>query len=452
MEGARQQPGVDGPFLRDARLLGNGAVGVAGGYGLQQGEDDLRSSDPDGPLSGPTAGLQQGDMENHQQVCWERVLQKKTIKVLLVESDDSTRQVVSALLRHCMYEVIPAENGQQAWSYLEDMQNSIDLVLAEVFMPGVSGISLLSRIMSHNICKNIPMIMMSSNDAMGTVFKCLSKGAVDFLVKPIRKNELKNLWQHVWRRCHSSSGSGSESGIQTQECAKSKSGDESDNNSGSNEDEDDDDASMGLNARDGSDNGSGTQAQSSWTKRAVEIDSPQAMSPDQLADPPDSTCAQVIHPKSEICSNRWLPGTNSRNFKKQKDTNDVGKDLEIGAPRNLNMDRQSSPNERPIKPAENNSKESMMENLEEPTVRAADLIGSMAKNMDAHQAAKAADAPNCSSKVPEGKDMNRDNVSPLLELSLKRSRSSADCANTVQDEQRNILRRSDPSAFTRCKT
>ncbi|KAG2639298.1 hypothetical protein PVAP13_2NG610075 [Panicum virgatum] len=452
MEGARQQPGVDGPFLRDARLLGNGAVGVAGDYGLQQGEDDLRSSDPDGPLSGPTAGLQQGDMENHQQVCWERVLQKKTIKVLLVESDDSTRQVVSALLRHCMYEVIPAENGQQAWSYLEDMQNSIDLVLAEVFMPGVSGISLLSRIMSHNICKNIPMIMMSSNDAMGTVFKCLSKGAVDFLVKPIRKNELKNLWQHVWRRCHSSSGSGSESGIQTQECAKSKSGDESDNNSGSNEDEDDDDASMGLNARDGSDNGSGTQAQSSWTKRAVEIDSPQAMSPDQLADPPDSTCAQVIHPKSEICSNRWLPGTNSRNFKKQKDTNDVGKDLEIGAPRNLNMDRQSSPNERPIKPAENNSKESMMENLEEPTVRAADLIGSMAKNMDAHQAAKAADAPNCSSKVPEGKDMNRDNVSPLLELSLKRSRSSADCANTVQDEQRNILRRSDPSAFTRYHT
>lgn len=55
-------------------------------------------------------------------------------------------------------EVIPAENGQQAWTYLEDMQNSIDLVLTEVVMPGVSGISLLSRIMNHNICKNIPVI------------------------------------------------------------------------------------------------------------------------------------------------------------------------------------------------------------------------------------------------------------------------------------------------------
>ncbi|CAN6176774.1 unnamed protein product [Urochloa humidicola] len=382
MGGACQQPG-DGPSLRDARLLGNGAVGVAAAYGLQPGEDDLRSSNPDGLLNGPTTCPQQGDMENHhqQQVIWECFLQKKTIKVLLVESDDSTRQVVSVLLRHCMYEVIPAENGQQAWSYLEDMQNNIDLVLAEVFMPGVSGISLLSRIMSHNVCKNIPVIMMSSNDAMGTVFKCLSKGAVDFLVKPIRKNELKNLWQHVWRRCHSSSGSGSESGIQTQKCAKSKSGDESDNNSGSNDDDDDDDASMGLNARDGSDNGSGTQAQSSWTKRAVEIDSPQAMSPDQLADPPDSTCAQVIHPKSEICSNRWLPGTNNRNCKKQKDTNGEfkGKDLEIGAPRNI--DHQSSPNERPIKPADRR-------------------YG----------------------------------------------------ANVVQDEQRNVLRRSDPSAFTRYHT
>lgn len=44
---------------------------------------------------------------------------------------------------------------------------------------------------------------MSSHDSMVLVFKCLSNGAVDFLVKPIRKNELKNLWQHVWRRCHS---------------------------------------------------------------------------------------------------------------------------------------------------------------------------------------------------------------------------------------------------------
>lgn len=41
---------------------------------------------------------------------------------------------------------------------------------------------------------------MSSNDAVSMVFKCMLKGAADFLVKPIRKNELRNLWQHVWRK------------------------------------------------------------------------------------------------------------------------------------------------------------------------------------------------------------------------------------------------------------
>lgn len=42
--------------------------------------------------------------------------------------------------------------------------------------------------------------VMSSHDSVSMVFKCMLKGAADFLVKPIRKNELGNLWQHVWRK------------------------------------------------------------------------------------------------------------------------------------------------------------------------------------------------------------------------------------------------------------
>ncbi|XP_057999200.1 two-component response regulator-like APRR7 [Hevea brasiliensis] len=99
--------------------------------------------------------------------------------------------------------VIAVPNGLQAWKMLEDLNNHIDIVLTEVVVPTLSGIGLLCKITSHKTLKNIPVIMMSSHDSMGIVFKCLSKGAVGFLVKPIRKNELKNLWQHIWRRCHS---------------------------------------------------------------------------------------------------------------------------------------------------------------------------------------------------------------------------------------------------------
>lgn len=49
---------------------------------------------------------------------------------------------------------------------------------------------------------NLPFYyaVMSSKDSISTVLKCMVKGASDFLIKPVRKNELRNLWQHVWRR------------------------------------------------------------------------------------------------------------------------------------------------------------------------------------------------------------------------------------------------------------
>lgn len=41
---------------------------------------------------------------------------------------------------------------------------------------------------------------MSAQDEVSTVVKCLKLGAADYLVKPLRTNELLNLWTHMWRR------------------------------------------------------------------------------------------------------------------------------------------------------------------------------------------------------------------------------------------------------------
>ncbi|XP_048531153.1 two-component response regulator-like PRR95 [Triticum urartu] len=129
-----------------------------------------------------------------------RALPMMPVRVLLAEGDDSTRHVISALLRKCGYHVSAASDGVKAWELLKEKSFKIDLVLTEVELPLMSGFLLLSTIMEHDACKNIPVIMMSSNDAVSMVFKCMLKGAADFLVKPIRKNELRNLWQHVWRK------------------------------------------------------------------------------------------------------------------------------------------------------------------------------------------------------------------------------------------------------------
>nr|BAE72702.1 pseudo-response regulator 95 homologue [Lemna gibba] len=138
--------------------------------------------------------------EEPRVVKWEKFLPRMFLRVLLVEADDSTRKIVAALLRKCGYKVSSASDGLEAWKTLKEKPNDTDLVLTEVELPNVSGYALLSMMMEHETCKSIPVIMMSSNDSMKMVFECMLKGAADFLVKPIRKNELRNLWQHVWRR------------------------------------------------------------------------------------------------------------------------------------------------------------------------------------------------------------------------------------------------------------
>ncbi|KAK4480540.1 hypothetical protein RD792_013617 [Penstemon davidsonii] len=173
-------------------------------------------------------------------VMWERFLPKMTMRVLLVESDDSTRHIISALLRKCSYKgwfcnccwelkvfdgllyllfllcknhnlvvkfcgtyvffllkpVAAVADGLKAWEVLKEKPHSVDLILTEVELPSISGYALLTLIMEHDVCKNIPIIMMSSKDSISTVYKCMLRGAADFLVKPVRKNELRNLWQH----------------------------------------------------------------------------------------------------------------------------------------------------------------------------------------------------------------------------------------------------------------
>ncbi|XP_042510898.1 two-component response regulator-like PRR37 isoform X3 [Macadamia integrifolia] len=460
----------------EPKEIRDGVVGE--GQGLSE-EDESRVNDVaedeghEGPIQASAVVRQQQQQPQGPVVCWESFLPRRSLKVLLVENDDSTRHVVSALLRNCSYEVTTASNGLQAWKILQDLANHIDLVLTEVVMPCLSGIGLLCKIMSHKTCKNIPVIslyaVMSSHDSMGIVFKCLSKGAVDFLVKPIRKNELKNLWQHVWRRCHSSSGSGSESGIQAQKSAKSKSVEESDNNTSSNDE--DDNGSIGLNVRDGSDNGSGTQ--SSWTKRAVEVDSPQPMSPwDQITDPPDSTCAQVIHPKTEALGNEWVPVTAARKCKEQ-DGVAMGKDLEIGVPRNSGLQLEF-PSEKISTNFSHTKQETLPElerkedneeidngllqlNKEKPVgdmrAQAAELIATVANSTNHKVETGISEVPNALSKIPDVRDKtvaDREEL-PSLELSLKRLRRVGDVGSATFDEC-NVLRHSDLSAFSRYNT
>ena len=68
------------------------------------------------------------------------------------------KAVFLSLIFNCMLAVTAVANGVQAWSILDDLTNHVDIVLAEVVLPCLSGIGLLCKIMNHKTCRNIPVI------------------------------------------------------------------------------------------------------------------------------------------------------------------------------------------------------------------------------------------------------------------------------------------------------
>lgn len=122
--------------------------------------------------------------------------------VLLVEDDAVTLKSVQQLLRNCGYAVTTAQNGRDAIQRLESSNGTrFDLILTDIYMPGVSGYDIVRQVV-HGYDKesmNIPVVVMSAEDSQHSVLQAFEAGAVDYLVKPIRRNELTTLWQHVWR-------------------------------------------------------------------------------------------------------------------------------------------------------------------------------------------------------------------------------------------------------------
>ncbi|RZR81591.1 hypothetical protein BHM03_00007847 [Ensete ventricosum] len=128
----------------------------AGTRGDEREMTVVAPGDGGGPERGITAAA--GPSSELQVIRWERFLPRRSLRVLLVEHDDSTRHIVAALLRKCSYHVSAVADGLKAWAVLKLKCYRFDLVLTEVEMPSLSGIGLLSKIMAAEECKNIPVI------------------------------------------------------------------------------------------------------------------------------------------------------------------------------------------------------------------------------------------------------------------------------------------------------
>lgn len=101
--------------------------------------------------------------------------------LLVVDDEQAVRDSIVAYLEDSGYGVLEAENGQQALALYE--QKAPDLIICDLRMPVMDGLSLLSRIMEQT--DEVPVIVVSGAGVMTDVVEALRLGASDYLMKPI---------------------------------------------------------------------------------------------------------------------------------------------------------------------------------------------------------------------------------------------------------------------------
>ncbi|KAK6925048.1 Signal transduction response regulator, receiver domain [Dillenia turbinata] len=127
-------------------------------------------------------------------------IDRSKVRILLCDNDSNSLEEVFNLLCKCSYQVTSVRSARQVIDALNAEGPDIDIILAEVDLPMSKGMKMLKYIMRDKELHRIPVIMMSAQDEVSVVVKCLRLGAADYLVKPLRTNELLNLWTHMWRR------------------------------------------------------------------------------------------------------------------------------------------------------------------------------------------------------------------------------------------------------------
>ncbi len=108
--------------------------------------------------------------------------------VLLVEDDDAVRALVSLILADCGYSVVEACDGREGLRLFESHEGSIDLVLTDIVMPGMSGREMAERILaSHPEAK---ILFVSGYTRTAVQHHGLLESGSNFLQKPFSPREL----------------------------------------------------------------------------------------------------------------------------------------------------------------------------------------------------------------------------------------------------------------------
>ncbi|WVZ73028.1 hypothetical protein U9M48_021393 [Paspalum notatum var. saurae] len=113
--------------------------------------------------------------------------------VLAVDDSIVDRTVISRLLRSSKYRVTTVDSGKRALEILSLDHRGVHLIITDYCMPEMTGYDLLKRVKQSADLRDIPVVIMSSENSPARIRRCLDEGAHDFLIKPLRPSDVSRL-------------------------------------------------------------------------------------------------------------------------------------------------------------------------------------------------------------------------------------------------------------------
>ncbi len=126
----------------------------------------------------------------------DEITMKSSIKILIVDDEEMMRGLLEKILRREGYDVIAAEDGQQAVEILQ--KEKVNLVISDMKMPRMNGFELLKHVKQEY--PNVGIIIMTAYGDTYTVKDALLLGADEYITKPFKSYEISLVVERAYWR------------------------------------------------------------------------------------------------------------------------------------------------------------------------------------------------------------------------------------------------------------
>lgn len=108
--------------------------------------------------------------------------------ILMVDDDESNRELVSTVLDLCGYTSRQAKDGIEALQVMAD--HPVDVILLDIMMPDMDGYEFCKKLKGLENLRHIPILMLTALTDAASREKAFDAGADDFMTKPFKMEEL----------------------------------------------------------------------------------------------------------------------------------------------------------------------------------------------------------------------------------------------------------------------